>query len=96
MKNLLTIIAAMLFFSFIVLPSIASAQPAPSPGYEYYCYYVVFPYPHSQCELRIIEYRVLPPPSHRRYIPGPRPMNRPPLPRGSRGHHPPPNHNSRR
>jgi len=95
MKSFIAIVFALL--AMIVLPTIVSAQPAPPPVYEYHCYYVAFPFPHSQCELRPIEYRLVPPPSHRRYVPGPRPGHHPPPPpRGDRDHRPPPNHGPRR
>lgn len=97
MKNLLTIIAAMLFFSFIASNAIAQpAPPPPRPGYYVvrHCYTEMFPFPHSKCEwLRVrYNYRHLSPPS-RRYTPthpprGPHPGHHPPSP-GGRGpdHH---------
>lgn len=92
MKNFIAIMFALLVF--IVLPSVASAQPLPPHPGSYYvverCYTVLFPYPHSRCEYVHVRrnYTPVPPPPHRM---GPPPMG--PRP----GHHPPPsgghNHN---
>ena len=92
MKNFITIMVAVL--AFIVLPSVASAQPVPPPMGPYYvierCYTVLFPYMHSRCEYVRVRRNYTPvlPPPHRM---GPPPMG----PR--HGHHPPPpgghNHN---
>jgi len=89
MKNFITAMFALLMF--IVLPSVASAQPLPPPPGPYYvverCYTVLFPYPHSRCEyVRISRnYTPVPPPI------GPRPGHHPPPP-GSHNH----NHGPRR
>ncbi len=85
MKNFIAIMFALL--AFIVLPSIASAQPVPSSMGPYYvierCYTVLFPYPHSRCgyvRVRRSYTPVLPPhtmwwppmgPRHARYHPPP-------------------------
>lgn len=91
MKNF--IIAMFALLAFIVLPSVASAQPLPPPPGLYYvverCYTVLFPYPHSRCEYVRVR---------RNYTPVPPPHRMGPPPMGPRpGHHPPPpgghNHN---
>lgn len=99
MKNFITAMFALL--AFIVLQSIASAQPLPPPGPYYVverCYTVLFPYPHSRCEYVRVRrnYTPVPPPLHRMGPPPPHHMGPPPM--GPRpGHHPPPpgghNHN---
>ena len=72
-------VIALLFvtvLAFIVLPSIASAQPLPPPGPYYVverCYTVLFPYPHSRCEYVHVRrnYTPVPPPPHRMGPPPP-------------------------
>ena len=92
MKNIFAIM--FIFILMVAAPALVSAQPVPPPGthYEQYCYSVLFPFPHSRCEYRLVHnYRVVPPPpQHRHYTPAPPP----PGPRPG-GHHPGPgpNHN---
>ena len=94
MKNIFAIM--FIFILMVAAPALVSAQPVPPPGthYEQYCYSVLFPFPHSRCEYRLVHnYRVVPPPPpprHRHYTPAPPP----PGPRPG-GHHPGPgpNHN---
>ena len=97
MKNI--IMAVFVLFIMMVIPSIASAQPAPPPGthWERVCYTSLIPYPHSKCEYRIVYNRFIPPPPrhhhHNYYTPGPRPGHHPPPPPPNHhNHHPGPNH----
>ena len=93
MKNIFTIMFILILM--VAAPTLVSAQPVPPPGthYEQYCYSVLFPFPHSRCEYRLVHnYRLVPPPPHRHHHYTPAPP--PPRPRPG-GHHPGPrpNHN---
>lgn len=105
-KSLLITLYSLMFM--ICLPLLASAQsstlPPPPPGYHYerICYTSLVPFPHSQCDYRLVRnYRYVipyhrhysplpPPPPHRNY--GPRPGNHPPPPGPRPGNHPPAHH----
>ena len=90
MKQLIAVV--FFFMAIMIMPQVANAQPVPGAHYEYYCYHVLWPIPHSKCEYRLVRhYRFVPPPP-RRYSPAPPPGYRPgPWPNHYRpGHHPPP------
>lgn len=93
MRNFL--ISMLMLFTLLLISSISYAQPVPPPpGYHYerVCYTPLIPFPHSECNYRLIKhYRPAPPPSkpyHHYY------KHAPPPPRGPRPWHhlPPPRH----
>lgn len=84
MNKLLILIAVLFALLFAIN---ANAQPVvyyPYDGYDYICYKVALPYPHTKCEYRrVYDYRYIPPRHHVRPLPPPPPGHR-------HGHHPPP------
>lgn len=90
MKHLLITLAVLLM---LLIPATIIAQPRViPPGYVEYCYTVLLPVPHTQCELRYVA--PVPPVRYNHYRHY-RPVPPPPPHHGRHGHHlppPPPHH----